>query len=144
MRKIVTALIAAVCIAAMAMASSNTAQARWGGGGGWHGSAGFGGGWRGGGGWHGAGVWHGGPGFGGWHGGWHRGFPFGGVAAGLAAGAILGGILGAPYGYGGYYPGYAVAPDYGYGDVGYYGHGGGCYLTQVWGPYGPSLAQVCY
>jgi hypothetical protein len=142
MRKIVTALIAAAFMAATAITSSGTAQARWGGGG-WHGGAGFGGGWRGGGGWHGAGVWRGGPGFG-WHGGWRGGFPFAGVAAGLAAAAIFSGALVSPYGYG-YYPyGYAVAPGYGYAGYGYgYGGGGGCYLVQQWGPYGPVMAQVC-
>ena len=132
MRKIVTALIAAACIAGTAMASSNTAQARWGGGGGWHGGPGFGG-------------WRGGPGFGGgWHGGggWYPGL---GIAAGVAAGAILGGVLASPYGYGGYYPyGYGVTPGYGYGGAAFYGYGGGdCYPAQVWGPYGPHLVQIC-
>ncbi len=107
MRKIVTALIAAACIAATAMASSNTARARWGGGG------------------------------------WYPGL---GIAAGVAAGAILGGVLAAPYGYDGYPYGYSVVPGYGYGNAAYYGGygGGGCYLVQQWGPYGPYMARVCY
>jgi hypothetical protein len=133
MRKIVTAVIAAVWIAATAMASSNAVQARWGGGG-WHGGAGFGGGgWRGG---PAMGGWRGAPGFGGgWHGGggWYPGL---GVVAGVATGAVLGGYY--PYGYG-------VTPGYGYGGAAFYGYGdGGCYLTQQWGPYGPYMAQVCY
>jgi hypothetical protein len=88
MRKILTALVAALAIGTAALATSSTADARWGGGG-W--------GWRGGGwGWRG--------------GGWGWGGPF-------VAGAIVGGALAAPYwygygGYGPYYP-YGAYPYYG-------------------------------
>jgi hypothetical protein len=82
MRKILTALVAAVTIAGAAIATPTTADARWGGRGHWHG------------GWHG----------GGWHGG-------GAFLGGLAAGAIIGGaVAAAPYGY--YYPGYAAPYTY--------------------------------
>jgi hypothetical protein len=90
MRKILTALVAALAIGTATLATSSTADARWGGGG-W--------GWRGGGwGWRG----------GGW--GWGWGGPF-------VAGAIVGGALAAPYwygygGYGPYYP-YGAYPYYG-------------------------------
>jgi hypothetical protein len=82
MKRIVTALLAAVTIATMALASSGTAEARW------------------------VGGWHGG-----WRGGWHRGWGPGPFIGGLAAGAIIGGALAAPYYYPyGYYGPYPYGP----------------------------------
>jgi hypothetical protein len=87
MRKSLTALVAVAVIGLAVVSTSNTAEARWGGGGGWHGG-GYG--WRGGG--------------YGWRGGWGWGpGPF--VAGALVGGAIAAGAY-APYyyGYGPYYP----------------------------------------
>jgi hypothetical protein len=124
MRKILTMLVAAAVIGTTLVATSGTADARWG--------YGWGGGWRGG--WGYAGGWHGGWGYRGWgYRGWgYRGWGYPGVA-GFAAGAVIGSaIAAAPYtsfprayyvGYGyGVYP-YAPPPVYsGYG----YGYGYGC------------------
>jgi len=119
MRKILTLMVAVAAIGTTLVATSGTADARWG--------YGWGGGWRGGLGY--AGGWHGGWGNRGWG---YRGWGYPGVA-GFAAGAVIGSaIAAAPYtsfprayyvGYGyGYYP-YAPAPVYsGYG----YGYGYGC------------------
>jgi hypothetical protein len=108
MRKALTMLVAVAAIGATLVATSGTANARWGY------------------------DWRGGWGYaGGWHGGWgYRGWGYPGVA-GFAAGAVIGSaIAAAPYtsiprayyvGYGyGYYP-YAPPPVY----VGY-GYGCGC------------------
>jgi hypothetical protein len=93
MRKLLTALVAAATLAGAVVAMSGPAEARWGGGGGWHG-----------GGWHG--------------GGWGRGWGWG--AGGFAAGALVGSAIASsyydPYGYGGGYYGYAPPPPP------YYGH----------------------
>lgn len=78
--------------------------------------------------------------WGGWNWGW-RGGDWGWGGPALATG--LGLVMTAPYygnGYGynpyGYYATYATdVPAYGYGS---------CYITRVWGPYGPQLARVCY
>jgi hypothetical protein len=76
MRKILTALVAAASIAAVTVATSGTAEARWGGG--WHG------------------------GYGGWHGGgW--GWGAGGFVAGALVGSALAAPYYYPYGY---YPPY--------------------------------------
>jgi hypothetical protein len=86
MKKIVTAFAVAAMLATAAVATSGTAEARWGGG--WHG--GWGGGWRGGG-WWGPGV-------------------------GFAAGALVGGAIASsyynPYGYYPYGYGYGYPPPY--------------------------------
>ena len=130
----VKALAATIAVtAAVAFATPQSAEARWGGGG-WHG------GW-GGGGWHGGwGGWRGG--WGGWHGGWGgwRGGGWGWGAAAVGAGVVAGALASPYYGYG-----------YGYGDPGYYSYSypayygyGGCYLRRVWGPSGPHLVRVCY
>ncbi len=85
MRKFLTALVAVAAIGAAALATSSTADARWGGG--WHGGWG----WRGGWGW--------GPG------------PF--VAGALIGGALAAPYYyGGYYGYGSYYP-YGPYPYYG-------------------------------
>ena len=105
MRKFLTAIVAVAVIGLAALSTSGTAEARWGGGGGWHGG-GYG--WRGGG-------W-------GWRGGWGSGpGPF--VAGALVGGAVAAGAY-APYyyGYGPYYP-YGPYP-YAY---------GGC--RRVWNGY---------
>jgi hypothetical protein len=80
MKKIVTALVAAATIAVAALATSGSAEARWGGG--WHG------------------------GWGGWRGGWGPG-P---VVGGFVAGAIVGSALAAPYYPYGYYGPYPYGP----------------------------------
>ena len=94
MRKSLTALVAITAIGVAALATSSTADARWGGGG-------YG--WRGGGyGWRGGGY--------GWRGGWGWGpGPF-------VAGALIGGAIAAPYYYG-------YRPYYPYGPYPYYGPG---------------------
>jgi hypothetical protein len=85
MKKMVTALVVAASLATTAIATSGTAEARWGGGGGWHG------GWGG----------------GGWRGGW-------GPGLGFAAGALVGGAIASSYYYPyGYYP-YGYGYGYGY------------------------------
>src|SRR6202047_4276862 len=84
MRKILTALVAALAIATAAVATSGTAEAQWGG---WHG------------GWH-----------GGW--GWGPGPVIGGLAAGALIGGALAAPYAYPYPYG-YYAGYYGAPPYG-------------------------------
>jgi hypothetical protein len=78
MKKVVTAFVMAASLATAAIATSGTAEARWG--------------WGGGGGWHGGGW--------GWRGGWW------GPGAGFAAGALVGGAIASSYyyPYGGYYP----------------------------------------
>ncbi len=110
-------LMAAAALGA-ALLASGPAEARWGGGGGWHG-----GGWHGGG-WHGGG-WGGGWGHRGF--GWNRGWGYGGWGlAGLGLGLGLAGLdYGSDYPYYGYgYPGYASGYSYpgyasGYGYPGY-------------------------
>jgi hypothetical protein len=121
-------LVAAAAIGTTLLATSGTADARWG--------YGWGGGWRGGGGY--AGGWHGGWGYRGWgyRGGGYRGWGYPGLA-GFAAGAVIGSaIAAAPYtSYpSAYYVGYGQFPyayppvyaGYGYGYGNGYGYGCGC------------------
>jgi hypothetical protein len=110
MKKIVTAFAVAAMLATAAVATSGTAEARWGGG--WHG--GWGGGWRGGG-W-GGGGWGGGWGCCGWGGWWGPAF-----ATGVAAGAV------ASYPYWGGDYGYGYGNGYGYGS----GNGNGCWAYHA-------------
>lgn len=118
-KKLGVVALAATTIAGSTLAMTSTAEARFGGRGGFHG-AGF----------------HGG----GFHGGGFRGRGLGiGLGLGVASGLALG-AYGAGYGYGYGYPGY-----YGVYDDGYYGD---CVIRRRvhYTPYGPVVrhVRVCY